>query len=167
MKIIKVAKSSKTNKISIKLIDVLVDDEDFEWISQYRWSVVNGYAATKIGSGYQSMHRMIAGVLPKEPILVDHINNNHFDNQRANLRRADRFQNQQNRKTNRNNTLPKGVRELPSGKFNVRIQAYGVRQVIGTYDTLEEAIAERNRVAKHKHGEFFNASYRLENKQMV
>lgn len=159
MKIIKIAKTNRSAKIKLRLIDVLVDDADYDWLKQYDWSIRNGYAATKIGRTYQSMHRLIMGVLPKEPILIDHIDGNPFNNQRANLRRANRFQNQQNRKTNRNNTLPKGIRKLPSGKYNVRVQAFGERWVIGTFDTLEEAISERNRVAKHKHGDFFRESH--------
>jgi len=97
----------------------------------------------------------------KEEILVDHQNGNKRDMRRKNLRRADRFQNQQNRKTNKGNTLPKGIRQLPSGRFNVRIQTYGKRVIVGTFDTLEEALAERNRVAKQLHGEFFNASHMI------
>lgn len=164
MKIIKVAKVSRSNKIRLRLVDIMVDDADYDWLRQYSWSIRNGYAATKIGHRYQSMHRLIMGVMPKEPVLIDHLDTNPYNNQRYNLRRANRFQNQQNRKTNRKNTLPKGIRQLPSGKFNVRVQAFGERWVIGTYNTLEEAVAERNRVAKLKHGEFFNAAYIKPNK---
>lgn len=163
MRIIKVAKPTPNNRYKVKIYDVFVDDKDYDFVRQYNWIFRNGYAATKIGHRYQSMHRLIMGVLPKDPTIVDHIDNNKLNNQRENLRKCDRFQNQQNRKTNRKNTLPKGIRKLPSGRYNVRIQTYGERQIIGTFDTLEEAVDERNRVAKLKHKDFFNPSYVINN----
>jgi len=35
--------------------------------------------------------------------------------------------------------LPTGVRETPSGRFNVRINSKGKHRCIGTYDSVEEA----------------------------
>lgn len=161
MKTFTITEVRRKGKYKYKLHQVLVDDADYEWLQQYNWVYRDGYAATKIGHFYTSMHRMILGVMRKDPIFVDHIDNNKLNNQRSNLRRANRFQNQQNRKTNKNNTLPKGIRLLPSGKYNVRIQSFGERKVIGTFDTLEDAVQERNRVAKQQHGDFFNPSYIL------
>lgn len=154
MKIIKVTKDNVTHKI-------MVDDEDYEKLSAYHWIWRNGYACTRLFGKYIGMHRVIMGAMTGEQILIDHRDNNHKNNQKSNLRRANRFQNQQNRKTNRKNTLPKGVRRLPSGKYNVRIQTENKRVVVGTFNTLEEAVVQRNRVAKQLHKDFFNASYIL------
>jgi hypothetical protein len=154
MKIIKVRKGKIDHRI-------MVDDEDYDEMMKYKWTWRNGYAQTKIFGHYIGMHRLIMGAMRGDPDLIDHWDTNHKNNQKYNLRRANRFQNQQNRRTNKKNTLPKGIRLLPSGKYNVRIQAFGERQVIGTFDTLEEAVEERNRVATHKHGEFMNPSYIL------
>lgn len=156
MKIIKVRKDKYTHYIK-------VDDADYEWLSKYHWIWRNGYACTRLAGRYTGMHRLIMGVYYGDKVLIDHKDNNHKNNQRYNLRKANKFQNQQNRKTNKGNTLPKGIRKLPSGKYNVRIQTYGKRNIIGTFDTLDEAINERNRVAKHLHGEFFNPSHPIEN----
>lgn len=154
MKIIKVRKGKIDHRI-------MVDDADYDNLIKFRWTWRNGYAQTKLFGHYIGMHRIIMGAMRGDPVLIDHWDNNHKNNQRYNLRRATRFQNQQNRRTNRKNTLPKGIRELPSGKFNVRIQANGRRNVVGTFDTLEEAVDERNRVANQLHGEFMNPSYIL------
>lgn len=71
----------------------IVDDEDFEWLSQwkwtYRWKKANyGIAVFKRWQhGRQvtyKMHRMIAGAQPGE--IVDHKNGNPLDNRRCNLR---------------------------------------------------------------------------------
>lgn len=161
MKIIKAWYTNTTGKTRAK--EILVDDEDFALLSEYRWIWRDGYAFTLIGRRYYSLHRMVMKAPPKDPVIIDHKDNNHQNCQKYNLRRANRFQNQQNRKTNKDNTLPKGIRLLPSGKYNVRLQAYNRRKVIGTFDTLEEAINERNRVAKQWHGEFYNASHPIEN----
>lgn len=154
MQIIKVRKGKIDHRI-------MVDDADFEALSKFRWVWRNGYACTRIFGNYIGMHRLIMEAHRGEDIIIDHIDNNHKNNQRSNLRRANRFQNQQNRKTNRKNTLPKGIRLLPSGKYNVRIQTNGQRVIVGTFDTLEKAVDERNRVARQLHGEFCNESYIL------
>lgn len=155
MQIIKVRKGKIDHRI-------MVDDQDFEWLSKLRWVWRNGYACTRIFGNYIGMHRLIMDAHRGEDIIIDHIDNNHKNNQRFNLRRANRFQNQQNRRTNRKNTLPKGIRLLPSGKYNVRLQTNNQRVIVGTFPTLEEAVEERNRVAKQLHKEFFNPSYILD-----
>lgn len=138
---------------------VKVDDDVYEKVKDYAWIWRDGYAAVRYQRHYYQMHRMIMDAFWKEDIIIDHIDGDHHNNQRSNLRRADRFQNQQNRKTNKNNTLPKGVRMLPSGRYNVRVQSYGKRVVVGTYDTPEEAIEAYNNYASKVNGEFFRPSH--------
>lgn len=157
MKII-IVEDTKGNSYDIK-----VDSEDYDELMKYQWIWRDGYAVRKMNGSYYGQHRHIAGALFKEDIIIDHIDNDHQNNQRSNLRRANRFENQQNRKTNVGNTLPKGVRLLPSKKYNVRVQYYNKRIGGGTFDTLEEAIEARNKLAREYHGEFFNASYPIEN----
>lgn len=138
---------------------IKVDDDDYKYLSTYTWVWRDGYAAMKQGRSFYQLHRMVLGVLFKEPILVDHKNGDHEDCQKSNLRRATRFQNQQNRKTNAGNVLPKGIRMLPNGKYNVRVQAYNQRRVFGAFDTVSQAVEARNEMAKQLHGEFFRPSY--------
>lgn len=155
MQIIRVRKGDYTHRIK-------VDDSDYARLRTYRWVWRNGYACTKVFGSYIGMHRVIMGVGRGDDVIVDHIDGNHKNNQRENLRFATKSQNQQNRKTNRKNVLPKGIRKLPSGKYNVRIQTENERKVVGTFDTLEEAVEERNRVAKLLHKEFFRPSHLLD-----
>lgn len=154
MKIIRIKKDKQTHLIK-------VDDEDYGWLRNFHWIWRNGYACTRQFGAYIGMHRLIMGVGRGDNVIIDHIDGSHINNQKYNLRKADRCQNQQNRKTNRKNTLPKGIRKLGSGKYNVRIQAYNTRKVVGTFDTLEEAVSERNRVARQLHKDFYNPSYIL------
>ena len=65
----------------------IVDDEDFEELSKRNWFNYGScglYAAAKINGKSVMMHRIIMGV--EKPFVVDHINNNSFDNRRSNLR---------------------------------------------------------------------------------
>ncbi len=141
-------------------ITIMVDDNDYEKVKSYQWIWRDGYACTVVGKRYYQMHRMLMGAQFHDPVIIDHIDGNHCNNQRkSNLRRATRAQNQQNRKTNIGNSLPKGIRKLPNGKYNVRIQTENHRIVFGAFDTLEEALDARNKKAQELHGEFFRASH--------
>lgn len=156
MKIIKV-QDTKGNTYDIK-----VDDADYPELMKHEWIWRDGYAVKKMNGSYYGMHRFLKSVNWKEDIIVDHRDNDHQNNQQSNLRLANRFENQQNRKTNVGNVYPKGVRILPSGKFNVRVQYYNKRIGGGTFDTLEEAIAKRNEIAQELHGDFFNPAHIIE-----
>lgn len=159
MKELIISEKKQNSKYRTRLYRVMLDDEDYQWAKSYRWHFVNDRPATKVMGRYIGIHRMIMGIKTGEDVIVDHIDGNPLNNQKSNLRVCNRFENQQNRKTNKNNTLPKGIRKLPSGKYNVRIQTYNKRIVVGTFDTLDKAINERNRVAAQLHGEFFRPSH--------
>lgn len=75
----------------------LVDDADFEWLSQWKWHASLSSRGTKWyavrnervnGETIRTrMHRVIMGVDPKptDGMVVDHINHNSLDNRRENL----------------------------------------------------------------------------------
>ena len=65
----------------------LVDDEDFEWLNQYKWSINNaGYAQARVNGDTTTMHRLI---LPNRfGLITDHNNENRLDNRRSNLHRV-------------------------------------------------------------------------------
>ena len=88
----------------------LVDDGDFEWLSQWKWTYKNGgYAYRSIGSkGHIFLHRAIMKS-PKN-LEIDHINGNGLDNRRSNLRFATHKQNIRNQQKQKNRTSKyKGV----------------------------------------------------------
>ncbi|KKK47687.1 hypothetical protein LCGC14_3152670, partial [marine sediment metagenome] len=67
-----------------------VDDEDYEWLSKYRWNVFSNhgrsfYAKGKIEGKSINMHRMILSNCREQ---VDHKDRNGLNNQRNNLRPA-------------------------------------------------------------------------------
>lgn len=93
---------------------------------------------------------------------VDHINHDTTDNRPENLRLASPKQNQHNRVAAKNNRLGvKGVtaRYLRrSGRYNYVAQLSrgdGRSGYIGTFDSVEEAVAAYEQAAKRMHGEFY------------
>lgn len=79
---------------------VLVDDEDYEYLNQWKWYCDNrGYALRGVNINKHThkiirMHRVIMDV-PKG-LYIDHINHNTLDNRKSNLRICNRSQNNQN-----------------------------------------------------------------------
>lgn len=70
---------------------------------------------------------------PKNLPLVDHIDNNIFNNNLSNLRWITISGNCRNRKN------IKGYEKLPSGKFRATMRLDGKERHLGVYDTKEEA----------------------------
>lgn len=94
----------------------IVDDEDFEFLSQWKWHLhKDGYAARTQwlpDTGGKKKNFMMHRVLNKTPIGMhtDHINNIRLDNRRKNLRTATRAQNYMNQGKKKNTTsIYKGV----------------------------------------------------------
>uniref|UniRef100_A0A6C0BK27 AP2/ERF domain-containing protein n=1 Tax=viral metagenome TaxID=1070528 RepID=A0A6C0BK27_9ZZZZ len=74
----------------------LISPEDKELIEKYKWHQVHGkYAAAWINGRQTRMHHVILGK-PGEKMVIDHKNQNGFDNRRENLRMATFSQNSQN-----------------------------------------------------------------------
>lgn len=77
---------------------VVVDDDDYEWLSQWNWCLFGRYAGVMVGGRKDRtlvlMHRLLMN-FPEE--RIDHKNYNHKDNRRANLRIATRSQNAANK----------------------------------------------------------------------
>ena len=90
-----------------------VDDEDYDWLSQWSWHYVRaGYAFRfeKINGKWChiGMHRQIMAT-PKG-LEVDHINGDTLDNQRLNLRNCSHRENLQNQKQRKDtSSIYKGV----------------------------------------------------------
>lgn len=90
----------------------LVDDADFELVSQYRWHAHpngrNVYAARAWREGgaqrIQFMHTLIAGY-----VETDHVDHNGCHNYRANLRPATKRQNAANQRKRAGSSRYKGV----------------------------------------------------------
>lgn len=70
----------------------LVDDEDYEFLSQFKWSLTaKGYAMAAV-----RMHRLV--MRAPDGVEVDHMCGNRLDNQKIQLRLCTPEQNSQNKK---------------------------------------------------------------------
>lgn len=142
----------------------IVDDADYESVSQFRWQVVDcdghlyarrtrQYAERTEGiSTSEYMHRFLTG-WP----LVDHVNGIGLDNRRANLRPASPSENCANRaKTLRGSSSPfKGVtRYRRTGRWRAYVTEGGRQFHIGYFDTAEEAARAYDAEASARFGEF-------------
>lgn len=150
---------------------ITVDEEDYEYLSQFRWRLdKNGYARrnskTHEGKPRRTilMHREIKKAPPG--VLVDHANRDTKDNRKSNLRIATRSQNGANRPKTHNNTSGlKGAyfdNRAHKNKWYSLITSNGKRRFIGMFFTKEEAAAAYDTAALENYGEFA-----LTNKQMM
>jgi hypothetical protein len=140
---------------------VLVDDEDFEYLSSIPWYFNGrGYAVNKSrffnedGSRKQMlMHRLLLNA--PEDMKVDHINNNTLDNRKSNLRLASSADNSRNmRKPNTNTSGYKGVSKTRSGNWHSSISYYDKTIHLGTFDNKHDAARMYNFWAVDLYGEF-------------
>ena len=143
----------------------IVDDEDYEWLNQWRWQVDNqGYAKRiiSVDGGRQAvfMHRLILGLKYGDKLLADHINHNSLDNRRCNLRIVNNSQNQANSYAASKNLIGyKGVRYHPlypghckAWRAEIRVNRKGI--YIGSYETAGEAALAYNKAAIEYFGEY-------------
>ena len=146
----------------------LVDDEDYERLSAFRWRRQSPrgrqhYAVRDVsrldGGGIRSMHIEIMG--QSAGMDVDHVDMNGLNNQKANLRRATRSQNMANSKVRtRNKTGLKGVALSSRGgpnPFGAFIQVNRKSIYLGMFPTAEAAHAAYREGARKYFGEFARA----------
>ena len=142
----------------------LVDDEDFELVSRFKWRAHSkGYAHTAlymgcIGGKEQTcdvyLHRLI--MRPPKGFQVDHINHNKLDcRRRSNMRICTNTQNSQNRLSRKGTSKFKGVSWDRSGcKWRAQIRHDGTNIYLGLFDDELEAACTYDAKAKELFGEF-------------
>lgn len=140
-----------------------VDDEDYEYLSQFKWhnNPKTGAVSKMFKDGdnrrqgrrsLKIMHRIIMNA-PKG-VEVDHKNRNKLDNRRSNLRLTTRSQNGMNTKhLSHNKSGVKGV-FFERGKWRVHIKVKGQKRHYSSYNSFEEAVEARRKLALEMHGEF-------------
>lgn len=139
----------------------LVDDEDFESLSNFKWHYSAGYASrTDRTSGKAravKMHRAIMGLSFGDVRVIDHINGDPLDNRKDNLRVCTNAENMRNQKLYANTVSGlKGVYRRRNGTWRAQIQVDGKRKCLGYFKTAEEGHQAYVVAAKELHGEFAN-----------
>lgn len=140
-------KLTNTDKVA------LVDDQNFDWLNQWKWGLSpNGYA---VRCKYVSpknltilMHREV--LKTPEGFDTDHINRDKLDNRVSNLRIATRSQNMLNSEISVANTSGfKGVHYYKSrDTYQVYIHLNGKRTHLGYFKNIEQAAAVYQEASK-------------------
>lgn len=142
------------NKVAI------VDDNDYETISQYKWYCVGGrYAARDIRINKKRvciyMHRYILGNNKK--FDVDHINHDGLDNRKENLRLCTTSENMGNQRIQIKSKYSKykGVTfDINRKKWQSKIMKNKKTIHLGRFDCEEDAADAYNKKALELFGEY-------------
>lgn len=136
----------------------VVDDEDYDRLSQFRWNYRNGYAIRELKNQQgkrirTAMHHDIIGRI--DGLEVDHINGNRADNRRENLRFATHSQNMANKIMRQGTSKYKGVCWNKKDKVWIAsVEKDGKYYHAGSYHNEEEAAIAYNKKAWEIFGEF-------------
>jgi hypothetical protein len=141
----------------------LVDDEDFEYLDQFKWYAHKGrnsfYAHRNIKTGVDKqttilMHKEII----KTKLHIDHIDHNGLNNQKINLRECTCQQNCMNRNPHKNSYSEyKGVSYIKRlRKWQASICISQKQKYLGIYKSEIEAARAYNKTAIELFGVFSN-----------
>lgn len=154
----------------------LVDPEDYELVSKYKWVLEKGrttFYAIYSRSVYKTgecttfrMHQLILGIKPekkgKRSVKTDHIDHNGLNNTRSNIRICTNSQNGANSRKSRTDKLTpyKGVtiKRYKGGNFRycARIRVNNNLIHLGNYIDPKVAALKYNDAAKIHFGDFAN-----------
>lgn len=146
----------------------IVDDGDFEWLSQWKWTAArrqNGkwhaYRQHRISPGVWrplTLARQILGLAYGDPRWADHKNHDTLDDRRENLRIVTPKQNRENQPSRGGSSAFVGVTwDRDRGRWRAQIQIDGRVVNLGRYLTEREAADARDRyVIDHGSGHMLN-----------
>jgi len=143
----------------------IVDDEDFERLSQYKWCYATvGYAVRfeQVNGKRRGvfMHRQI--MQPPKDLEVDHINGDKLDNRRSNLRIVTRQQNRFNERPRKGTSSKyKGVSWYKqTRRWEAYIKINGKKKRIGYFNDEIEAALAYDRAARELFGEYAKTNFK-------
>jgi len=150
--------------LSNNITKVLVDDEDFDLVKNYKWSLVKGtktsYATARINGKAIYMHRWIMS--PPLNMEIDHIDHNGLNNRKNNLRISDISENRRNRASWGKSSIYKGVsynKKYKLYKMNFGSAGSPIR-VVKSFKSEIAAAKEYDRLAKIHYGEYANLNFK-------
>ena len=139
--------------------ETVVDDSDFDLVSQYSWYYNEGYAKAYHKGKRLRMHRLILGA--KKGQQVDHRNRNRLDNRRSNLRICTLKENNRNITMRRDNTSGYiGVSlDKSTGHWRPTVYVDGKVKTSGQFKDKHHAALARDLWAIFFHGEFASTNF--------
>lgn len=147
-------KISGTDQVAI------VDDEDYDRLSQYTWRL-SGASKTIVSRqqkrcGWNKSTSLACEIMQKPSLMFDHIDRNFLNNQKENLRSCNTAQNAMNKtKTKNTSSVYKGVsRDRQYKKWRAMIRINGKLKNLGGFETEINAGIAYNCAAHKFFGEF-------------
>ncbi len=142
------------------------NDKKGKMLKQFNSS--NGYKNVALERKPHTVHVLVAKAFianPDNKPVVDHIDNNRFNNNIENLRWGTRSENNYNASIPKSNTSGvKGVKwEKLCNKWRVQINHKGIRYYLGLFADKDEAIRVRKLKANELFGEFCHKSEKIVN----
>lgn len=137
----------KDTNVFVKLTNcneyMVCDLENWENLKKYCWSKgKTGYAEARVNNRTALFHHFV--ITCSKGMVRDHINRDKLDNRKCNLRSVSYSINNSNKHTY-NKTGAKFIYKNGKG-YSANFYLFGKKKYIGTYKTIEEAIAARNGV---------------------
>lgn len=132
----------------------LVDDEDFDYFNQWKWSFDGGYAI-RMSPKKTYLHRLV-NKTPDE-LETDHKNMDKLDNRKCNLRSCSGSQNQANKPYAQKNKKSsfRGVNWFKrDSNWQAQIGGKKNKKHIGYFKKEEDAAIAYNKAAIQMYGEF-------------
>ncbi len=137
---------------------VLVDGEDYDELSQYRWRFNEkpdrrtSYANTEIDGRPTKLHGLLMGPAP-EGQVIDHINGDGLDNRRKNLRFCTQSENHANEHPRKGSSPFKGVSfDKSRNKWSAKITVEGKTINLGRFDREGQAALAYDNEARKRFG---------------
>jgi len=152
----------------------LIDDEDYDLIKKYPWSLngdgKKGYAQSHIAGKTIFMHRLILGILNNPEVETDHINRCRLDNRRFNLRKCTHSENRKNTNSwGKSKYLGVSIVNYIKRYYDkvyhytdirAAIRINGKQKHLGCFKTEIEAAKIYDEQAKIHHKEFANLNFK-------
>lgn len=128
---------------------VLVDDEDYTFLSQWSWFWNRGYAIRRTTTKQRKsidirMHRVLVGLPRGDEREVDHLNGDRLDNRKENLRIVTKAQNAENKTFGWGSSVHRGVSRSKGGRWGVWCRG----RYYGSYETEDEAAEAARQVRR-------------------
>lgn len=156
----------------------LVDDEDYDYLMQWKWHVTSSGSKSPMKGLYAArgtfknketktfrMHNEI--MKPPKGMVVDHIDHNGLNNQRDNLRICTPTENRRNQRGFSNKKSKyKGVListdkrgKKPHTYIKAKIKFNGIAFNLGSFETEEQAARAYDKMAFEHYGGFANLNF--------